>query len=116
MHADVQALRQKNNFREHYTTPIMKDSNSANDFISTTPRAMPGYVYELADYEHERLLSFVPIHAGDFVSFKLTDGTFIRERKVKRVCHYPSLASASGQLLSAVLEFAEASMVPGGSR
>lgn len=86
----------------------MKDSNPANEFISNTERSMPGYVYELADYQHERLLSFVPIHAGEFVSFKLSSGEFIRERKVKRVCHYPSMVSESGQLLTAQLEFADA--------
>ena len=88
----------------------MKDSTPANDFINDTPRSMPGYVYELerAGYKHERLLSFVPIHAGDLVSFKLSTGEFIREKKVLRVPHCPSLGSETGQLLAAFLEFADA--------
>ena len=78
----------------------------ANDFLhKDTERTLAGFIYHLLDYKHERLLSFVPIHAGESVSFKLSTGEFIRDAKVRQVHHVASMGCESGQVLEASLEF-----------
>lgn len=82
----------------------METKDPINLFIKKAARVMPLYIYELQDYKHERLMSCAPIHTGDFVTVQLSTGETLQNRRVKKVSHYPSLASETGQLLVAFIE------------
>jgi len=80
------------------------EQDHINKMIEDTERAAPMFVYELADYDGERLVSFAPIQTGDFVSVRLSDDTFLRERKVKRVIHREHVVNVGKQILNPSLE------------
>jgi hypothetical protein len=85
----------------------MANDDPINEFVRNAQRTMPGYVYELANYKHERVLSFVPIHAGDYISVRLSSGDFLQDKKVKLVRHFPSIASETQQVLVALIELTD---------
>jgi hypothetical protein len=72
--------------------------------IENTERAMPMFIYELADYDGERVVSFAPIHAGDFISVRLTDDSFLSEKRVVRVLHREYTANVGKQILNPFIE------------
>jgi hypothetical protein len=88
--------------------PIMQNKDPINEFIKSAEHVIPRYVYGLADYKHERLMSTAPINTGDYVTVRLSSGDILQKRKVKRVCHYPSPVSESGQILEAYIELEDA--------
>ena len=77
-----------------------------NKMITTTERSAPMIIYELADYDGERVASFGPIHAGDFISVGLSDGTRL-DGKVRRVVHQEHTVNIGDQIVHPFLEVDE---------
>jgi hypothetical protein len=74
--------------------------------ITDTARSAPMIIYMLADHGGERLASFSPIHAGDFVSVSLSDGSRL-SGKVRRVLHQEHTANIGDQIVHPFLEIDE---------
>ena len=70
-----------------------------------TERIDPRFYYEFVHYKDECILTYVPIHAGAFVTIRV--GGILQNRKVKRICHAPRPDSWGGseQFLVASIEF-----------
>jgi hypothetical protein len=75
-----------------------------NEMIKSAELTRPMFVYELWNYDEERVVSFVPIQAGDFVSVRLPDDSFLQERKVKRVLHQEHVGNIGKQILDSFIE------------
>jgi hypothetical protein len=74
-----------------------------NKMITDTERSMPMIIYELADCDGERIASFGPIHAGDFISVQLSDETRL-DAKVRRVVHQEHTGNIGDQIVHPFLE------------
>lgn len=81
----------------------MEHQKRINDIIKDTPKAAPCFVYEIEGSDKNRLLSFAPISKGDYVTIKLTDGTFLKDKMVKKVLHYSSVMTMEDQILNSII-------------
>lgn len=86
------------------TEQAVYEQRHLNEMIMRAELTRPLYVYWLWDYDGERVVSFVPIHAGDYVSVRLPDDSLIRDRKVKRVLHQENVANVGKQILDSFIE------------
>ncbi len=77
-----------------------------NKMITDTERSVPTIIYEFADYDGERIASFGPIHAGDFISVELSDGSRLNG-KVRRVLHQEHTGNIGDQIVHPFLEVDE---------
>jgi hypothetical protein len=77
-----------------------------NKMTTDTERSAPMIIYTLADYDGERIASFGPIHAGDFLSVELSDGSRLGG-KVRRVVHQEHTGNIGDQIVHPFLEVDE---------
>jgi hypothetical protein len=66
-------------------------------------RLTPRFYYEFVDFKDECIMTFVPIHVGEFVTLRV--GGILKNRKVKGICHAPRPDSWGEQILVASIEF-----------
>jgi hypothetical protein len=71
------------------------------------PDSTPVFIYELASDEAELIRTSAPISPGDYVSFKLSDGTFIERKRVKSVHHLEHTVQIRTGYLSSQIELEE---------
>lgn len=77
-----------------------------NKMITDTERSAPMIIYQLNDYDGERIASFGPIQAGDFISVELSDGTRLNGQ-VRRVMHQEHTVNIGDQIVHPFLEVDE---------
>lgn len=78
-----------------------------NQIIRTYTRAQSAFIYDIAHTDHERLVSFVPLHIGETISVKLTDGTFLRNRRIEAIHHDSPLQSIDEQIVAPIVTLSD---------
>ena len=65
----------------------MNKNDQINHDRMDRPETTPVFIYALDSDEAEVIRTSAPISPGDYLSFKMSDGTFVNRKRVKCVHH-----------------------------
>jgi hypothetical protein len=67
-------------------------------------RVIPQFIYNVADYKYDRVMSFCPLSAGDQISITLSDGEKLLNKTIKRVFHSDAPLHVGHQVVESFIE------------